>query len=262
MADAGDPADQQRRGGRTQERAHQVEAMRGGRGVRQQPQRQAEGNEADRHVDRERPWPRRDCEDRRSDGRAGGRGYRHRHRGHRNAAAQLPARISETHQRNVDARHAGGAEALQRATHRQHRQRVRQRADECREAKHCKTDHVDAAIAEDVAERSQRQQRYDDGELISVDDPDRLSRARADLPGDCRQRDVGDRAVEHRHDEAGDQRQDRPIALRKRKSVFGRVHRSGRVTRSGGMAPEAPISPASLQFPNSADGRGKALFWA
>src|SRR6516165_7743079 len=121
-------------------------------------------------------------------------------------------------------------------------------------------DHVDAAIAEDVAERSQRQQRYDDGELISVDDPDRLSRARADLPGDCRQRDVGDRAVEHRHDEAGDERQDRPIALRKRKSVFGRVHRSGRVTRSGGMAPEAPISPASLQFPNSADGRGKGSF--
>ena len=153
------------------ERAHQVEAMRGGRGVRQQPQRQAEGNEADRHVDREQPWPRRDCEDRRSDGRAGGRRYRHRHRGHRNAAAQLPARIGETHQRDVDARHASGAEALQRATQRQHRQRVRQRADECREAKHCKTDHVDAAIAEDVAERSQRQQRYDDGELISVDDP-------------------------------------------------------------------------------------------
>src|SRR5438105_2324366 len=77
---------------------------------------------SDRDIYREEPGPRRDREDRRSDARAGGRRYRHDDRNHRDAAAQLAARISEAHQSGVDAHHAGGAEPLQRAAERQHRQ--------------------------------------------------------------------------------------------------------------------------------------------
>ena len=57
-------------------------------------------------------------------------------------------------------------------------------------------------LAAQFAERSERQQRDRHGELIGVDHPDRTRRIGAKLLGDGRQRDVGDRAVEHRHRKA------------------------------------------------------------
>src|SRR5207245_1065390 len=49
---------------RAQDRAPQVEAVAARLGVRQQAHRQHQGDDADRHVDREQPRPRGDPEDR------------------------------------------------------------------------------------------------------------------------------------------------------------------------------------------------------
>ena len=73
---------------------------------------------------------------------------------------------------------------------------------------------IDPPIADDFAERGQRQQRDRDRELVAVDDPDRKRRARMQIAGDGRQRDIGDRAVDHRHHEAERDGQDRPVTLR------------------------------------------------
>ena len=65
--------------------------------------------------------------------------------------------------------------------------RVRQRTDEGGAGEHHEANHVDAAIAENVAERRERQQRNDDRQLIGVDDPDRIGGAGVDFLRDRRQ---------------------------------------------------------------------------
>ena len=53
------------------------------------------------------------------------------------------------------------------------RKRVRQRAAERRQRKEEKPRKVDAPIADQIAQRRQRQKRNGDRELVAVDDPDR-----------------------------------------------------------------------------------------
>ena len=99
---------------------------------------------------------------------------------------------------------------------------MRQRTDKRGAGEHHKANHVDAAIPENVAERRERQQRDDDGELIGIDNPDRIGSAGVDLLGNRRQRDIGDRAVEHRQGDPDGEVQDSPISQWERESVFRR----------------------------------------
>ena len=98
-------------------------------------------------------------------------------------------------------------------------QRMRKRAKQRCEREQHEPCQVDAAIADDFAERSQRQQRDRDRQLVAVDDPDRKRRARVKVPGDRGQRNIGDGAVHHRHDQAERDREDGPIPLRLRKAI-------------------------------------------
>jgi hypothetical protein len=68
-------------------------------------------------------------------------------------------------------------------------------------------------MADDVAERTQRQQRSDDGELIDIDDPDHVSRADIEIGGNGGQRDIGDHGVERAHRQRGEDREHRPSPL-------------------------------------------------
>ena len=97
---------------------------------------------------------------------------------------------------------------------RQHQQPVRQRTGQRGDGEQQQSGEVDAAIADDLAERRERQQGDGDRELIAVDDPDREGRTGIEIFGDGRQRDIGDRAVHHGQHEAERDRQDRPIAPR------------------------------------------------
>ena len=126
----------------------------------------------------------------------------------------MRVRIGEAHQRRVDAHDPGRAKALHDARHRQQQQRVRQRAEQRCQREQQQPRQIDPAIADDLAQRCQRQQRDRDRQLIAVDDPDRKGRAGVQIPGDGRQRDIGDGAVDHRHDKPERDGEDRPIALR------------------------------------------------
>ncbi len=135
------------------------------------------------------------------------------------AAAEQSLRIGEAHQRAVDREHAGGADALPDPRHDQLRHVLRQRAGDRAESEDRQAPEIDAAIADLLAERGERQQPHHHRELIGVDDPDRFGRAGVELGGDRRQGDVGDRPIEHRHGDADGDRQHRPIAQRGGKAV-------------------------------------------
>jgi hypothetical protein len=247
VPDAVDAADQRAEHHRGERSAPQIEAMLARRGVGQTAHRQQKGHDADRHVDREQPRPRPDREDRRRDARPGRRRHRDHQRGHRDTAAQLPARIGEAHQRGGDAHHPGRTEPLQGPPEGQHFERSGQCADQRRAGIDHQPDAVDPAIAENVAERGEGQQRDHHRELIGVDHPDRIGGAGVQILSDRRQRDIDDRGIEARHRQPDHQGQDRPIALRLRKTVFRGVHLSCRqVAIEGGSTSGADIVHRSI----------------
>jgi hypothetical protein len=108
----------------------------------------------------------------------------------------------------------------------QHIERGRERADQCRRGVEHEAEAVNASIAEDVTARGEGQQRDHHRQLVGIDDPDRIGGAGVQILGDDRQGDVDDRGIEARHRQPDHQGQDRPIALRLRKTVFRWVHRS------------------------------------
>ncbi len=219
MAEAVDGGDADAEGHGAQARALPVERMRRRIGVGQAARADRKGDEAKRHVDGEQPGPGAEREDAGGDRRADRGGDRDHQRVDADAAAEQRMRIGEAHQRRIYAQDSGGAEALQDAGDRQQQQRVRQRAEGRGEGEQHEAGEIDAAIADDLAERSQRQQRDRDGELIAVDDPDREGRAGIEIVRDRRQGDIGDGAVHHRHDDAERNRDDGPVALRQRQAV-------------------------------------------
>ena len=155
VADTVDAGNQQTEHRGAEERAPQIKAMLARRCVGQIPERQQKGDDADRHVDREEPRPRRYRQDRRRDARAGRRRHRHDERHQGDAAAQLAARIGKAHERRVDAHHPGGAEPLQGTAQGQHVERGRERADQRRRGVEHEAETVDPAVAKDVAERGE-----------------------------------------------------------------------------------------------------------
>jgi hypothetical protein len=133
-------------------------------------------------------------------------------------------RIDVADERHIDAHDPGRAKPLQDARNRQERQRIREHAKQRGDRKQQQPGDIDAAVADDFAERGQRQQRDRDRELVAVDDPDRKSRAGMKVARDGGQGHVGDRAVHHRHDEADCNRQDRPATLRLGQAVVRKIH--------------------------------------
>ncbi len=109
-----------------------------------------------------------------------------------------------------------------------------QRAAERRNGEQRQPGHIHAPVADPVAERGERQQRDGDGELIRVDDPDRVGGTRVQVAGDGGKRDVGDGAVEHGERDAERDDQNGPIALGKTEGLvlrpsIGKKWESGEV---------------------------------
>jgi hypothetical protein len=220
------------------EKAEEHGVERGARDVEAAPRardaRQGAGrhqrHQSDRHVDGKEPGPRGDRQD--------PRGHRGAERGRHgdddgidaDAASQHRARISEADQGAVDAEHGRGADALHDAGEREHEQRVRERAAQRGGRKAGEPRPIQPPIADDLAQRRERQQQNGDGELIGVDHPDRARRACMQIPGDGRQRHIGDGAVQNGHGDGKADGQNGPIALRQRQTVgeLGRWAPDGR----------------------------------
>ena len=216
--------------------------MAGGFCVRQAAQAEHQRQRTERDVDGEQPGPGSDRQDARGERRADRGREGDDERVDPDAAAELAARVGEAHQCRVDAHDAGGAKTLDDARDRQQRQRMRQRAEGGCEREQDEPGQIDAAIADDLAERRQRQQRDRDRELVAVDDPDREGRARIEVGCDRRQRHVGDGAVDDRHDDAERNGQHRLVALRLRQAVGmldrGRRHDGGAPDWSRDSSPD------------------------
>ena len=190
--------------------------------VRQETHAEPDGRDADRNIDGEEPVPRRHRKNR-------GRERRPRHRGdghHRgidaHAAPQLVARVDDTDDRRIDTHHSRTAESLNHPHGDQHFQRAGKSAAYRREGEEDESADVDAAVADDIAQRRKTQQRNDDRQLIGIDHPDRIGRRDSQLVGDRRQRDIGDRTVQYRQRHAERDGQNRPQSARHRQPVpFG-----------------------------------------
>ena len=195
--------------------------MRRARRVRQGAPSHQHGDDANRNIDREQPRPGSHRQNSRRQGRTHRRRNRHHQRIDADAMAQLVAGIGEAHQRGVHAHDPGSAETLNDARRGEQHQRMRQGAEKRRDREQSQARQIDAAIADDFAQRRQRQQGDGDGELIPIDDPDREGRAGVQILRDGGKRDIGDGAIDHRHHDTQHDREDRPITLGQRQAVFG-----------------------------------------
>ncbi|CAG2142307.1 hypothetical protein LMG19282_02212 [Cupriavidus campinensis] len=210
-----------------------VELARLGGRLRQRGARDRQRGKRHGNIHGEQPWPATHGEDQRAERRPDRNRHPHDQRVEPDAAPELGRRVDEAHQRGVHAHDAGAADALQHPRRHQHRQVGRQRAEHRADQEGGQTDPVHALVAEDVAQRRQRQQADGDRELVGVYDPDGPGGIGVERPRDGRQRDIGNGAVQHGHDQAAENREDGPGALGLGKTLMGR-HGRGRLGAAGG----------------------------
>ncbi len=218
---------------------------------RQIEQADRQRGEADRDVDGEQPAPRGNREDGRGDRRAGRRRDRDDHRVIADTCPQHRLGIGEAHQRTVHRHDRRGTEPLDEAADGQSGQRRREGASDRGKHEQAQPGRIDPFIPQYFAERRERQQHHRDGDLIGVHHPDRCSGARANVAGDGRQRDIGDRAVEHRHRHGQPYGGDGPIAARHRQPV---AIAGG--TRRGSVVSLRVAAPFSIMSPLTARASG------
>ena len=160
------------------------------------------GEDADRHVDEEDPFPAVVVGDPAAQDRAGdGRDHRH-HRQQRDRLSAPCRRIDRQQQRLGDRVHRPGHEALQRARQHQQAHAVGDAAQERGDHERHRRPHEQLAFAEAARQPAGQRQRDRGAHRERGDHPRRLVGAAAEVAGDGRQRDVGDGGVQHLH-EAG-----------------------------------------------------------
>ena len=125
----------------------------------------------------------------------------------RSAGSVKSTMISESDDRRDDR----AADALHGARRDQHPLRRREPAGERREREERDPEQEQPAMAVEVAEPAAEQQEAAEGQQVGVDDPRERGLREAEVVPDRRQRDVHDRRVEHDHQvaEAEDDQRDR-----------------------------------------------------
>jgi hypothetical protein len=136
------------------------------------------------NVDGEQPWPVGHQQDGGGQGRPDAGGAGHDQAVDPDAAPEPMARVDKPDQRRVDAHDAGAADSLQDPRRDQRRQRICGGAGERCRGEHQQTRAIYPTIADDVAQRGERQQRDRDRELVGVHDPDGIRGAGAHIAGD------------------------------------------------------------------------------
>jgi hypothetical protein len=135
-----------------EQRTRQVEAVRGARRAWQGARGEQRGD-ADRHIRGKQARAIRDRQDGGGDGRSDGGRQGDDQGDQADALAEFGAWVDKAHQRDIDAHDPGRANALQRAHQGQGGERIGQRASQRSEREYYQPNTVDAAIADDLAER-------------------------------------------------------------------------------------------------------------
>ena len=202
---ADDPVDGQHQRSSDGDRARDVEPCVAGRRAQARQQRGAHriDRDADRQVDEEDPVPRQRAVSRPPSSTpmlpppAQTKPYTPI------ARARSPETGEEIHdQRQRDGRYDRAADALHRARGDQHRLRLREAARERCEREDDEAGEEHAPLAVQVAESSAEQQAAAERQQVRVDDPHEGRLGEMEVGADRRQCNVHDRAVEHDHQHA------------------------------------------------------------
>ena len=195
----GEPVDDADEAGGAGEGPGDVEAAGGALALDEDARGQGGDEQADRHVDEERPapvvlgeGPTEDEADGRTDARHGGV---HAH----GAVALLARGEGRRDEREGGGRRDGGAGALDDARGDEHGLVDGEAADERGRGEEQDAGDEHPAAAEQVAEAAAEQQQAAEGEGVGVDDPREVRVAEPEVGLDVGQRDVDDGAVEHDH---------------------------------------------------------------
>ena len=105
-------------------------------------------------------------------------------------------------QREADRRDDGAAQTLNRPRANQHRLRLRQATAERGQREDGDANEEESPVAEEVAEPATQQQEAAEGEQIGVHDPGERGRRKAKVGANGGQRDIHDSRVEHDHEAA------------------------------------------------------------
>ena len=213
---------EEREGGRIETCAERVEAVSDPRRFRQRGERQRQGSEPHRHVDGEKPRPRRDQQDQRGHRRPNREADADSQCVEPEAATEVARRINEADERDVDGHDCGSTQPLQHPGGHEARQRPRERAGERGEGEQGEAHDEDAALPDDLAQRRQRQQSGYHCKLVGVDDPDRGTRRDAEVGGDGGQRRVGDGGVDVRERDRAQDRSHGTGPLSRQQSVLSK----------------------------------------
>ncbi len=108
------------------------------------------------------------------------------------AASQPGLGVDEADQRGIDRGDGRGSEALHDARRHEGLERSGERTSHRSHREEHQPADVDLAVADQLAQRREGEQRDHDGQLVGVDDPDRVGRRDAQLLPDGGQCDVGD----------------------------------------------------------------------
>ena len=227
-----DGVDREHQGGGHGHRSRDVQSGAGtapGRG-RQHSQRQQEHRDADGRVDEEDPVPVEAVREHSAEQDA-------------DAAATCSDETDEAHRlgpvgrlgeqvHHERQRHGGDncpAEALHRAGGDQHARRPGQAARDRGGSECSDTGHEQPPLTEQVTEPAAQQQEAAEGQQVRVDDPGERRLGEAEVGSDGRERDVHDRRVEHDHQVAEAQHdQRRPTGAAVQVRAFGRAVGGGR----------------------------------
>jgi hypothetical protein len=87
-------------------------------------------------------------------------------------------------------------------------------------------------VADDLAKRAERQQRRHKRNLVDIDHPDHICRTDMQIRSNGGQRDVGDRGIQRRHPQRGEDRRHCPASPFRRQAVH---HRRARLLRRDGV---------------------------
>ena len=211
--------DQQEEAAREGRQPRQVDPLRVlGGDVGEAQLGQHDGDDPDRDVDEEDPFPAEVLGDQAADQRADRDGAADRRspdaeRGGAVAAVEL---LPEQGERGGEHRRA--ADPLQPARQVEQGRVAGDAAEEGGEGEEAEPEREDAAAAQAVAERAGGEQEGGEHQRVGVDDPLQAGEARAEVPLDVGQGDVDDRDVQQQH-ERRDRAEDEgpPFALHRRK---------------------------------------------
>lgn len=181
---------------------------------RQVASREHEGEDAYRYIDSKEPLPGSHGQDGGGDGRSAGGGHGHNEGVNTQAPTEMTTGIDEADEGGVDTSQGRRPESLEYPRQGEREEGAREKAGRGGPGKQHQAAEIDFLVPPDVSQRGEGEQGDDNGQLVSVDNPDGGGWRRVEVRRDGGQGHVGNGSVEDGEGYPGGNGQDGPIAPR------------------------------------------------